>query len=94
VDASTIRDKMDDTLKSRENLINKTLEVKMMMMDKKIQEKQTRWELLREDEKLKAVSDERKARAEEKRAMVELIAKENKTMMMDPSLMDDFTKEW
>jgi hypothetical protein len=94
VDASTIRDKMDDTLKSREHLINKTLEVKMMMMDKKIQEKQTRWELLREDEKLKAVSDERKARAEEKRAMVELIAEENKTMMMDPSLMDDFTKEW
>jgi hypothetical protein len=30
----------------------------------------------------------------EKRAMAELITEENKTMMMDPSLMDEFTKEW
>jgi uncharacterized membrane protein len=26
--------------------------------------------------------------------MVELIAKENKTMMIDPSLIVEFTKEW
>jgi uncharacterized membrane protein YgcG len=26
--------------------------------------------------------------------LAELIAEENKTMMMDPSLMDEFTKEW
>jgi hypothetical protein len=26
--------------------------------------------------------------------MAELIAEENKTVMMDPSLMDEFTKEW
>jgi hypothetical protein len=41
-----------------------------------------------------ATIDERRARAEEKRAMVELIAEENKTMMIDPSLLDEFTKEW
>jgi hypothetical protein len=29
-----------------------------------------------------------------KHAMAEPITEENKTMMMDPSLMDDFTKEW
>jgi hypothetical protein len=26
--------------------------------------------------------------------MAELIAEENKIMVMDPSLMDDFTKKW
>jgi hypothetical protein len=26
--------------------------------------------------------------------LAELIAEENKTMMMDPSTMDEFTKEW
>jgi hypothetical protein len=28
------------------------------------------------------------------RAMAELITEENKTIMMDPSLIDEFTKEW
>jgi hypothetical protein len=45
-EASGIRDKMDDLMKSREHLVNKTLEVKMMMMEKKSQGKQMRWELL------------------------------------------------
>jgi hypothetical protein len=50
------------------------------------------WELLREDEKMKAGIDERRAKTEEKRATVELIAEENKIMMMDSSKMDEFTK--
>jgi hypothetical protein len=87
-EASSIRDKIDDMIKSREHLVNKTLETKVMMMYKKSQEKQMRWELLQEDEKLKAAIDERRALAEEKRAMAELITEENKTMMMDK-----FTKE-
>jgi hypothetical protein len=65
-----------------------------MLMEKRSQEKQIRWELLREDEKVKATINERRARAKEKCAMAELIAEENKTMMMDPSLRDEFTKEW
>jgi hypothetical protein len=52
------------------------------------------WELLREDEKTKADIDERRAWAKEKCAMAELIAEENKIMMMDLSKMDEFTKEW
>jgi hypothetical protein len=43
---------------------------------------------------MKAAIDERKARAEEKCAMAELITEENKIMMMDSSNMDEFTKEW
>jgi hypothetical protein len=45
-EASSIRDKMDDMLNSREHLVNKTLETKVMMTEKKSQEKKMRWELL------------------------------------------------
>jgi hypothetical protein len=41
-ESSTIRDKMDDMMKSREHLVNKTLETKVMLMEKKSQEKQMR----------------------------------------------------
>jgi hypothetical protein len=74
--------------------VNKTLETKVILMEKKSQKKQMRWELLREDEKLKAAIDERRARAKEKRAMAEIIAEENKIMTIDSSKMDEFTKEW
>jgi hypothetical protein len=40
---------------------------------------------------MKADIDERRSRAEEKRATAELIAEENKIMMMDSSKMDEFT---
>jgi hypothetical protein len=38
--------------------------------------------------------EERRIELEEKKAMMELIADENKTMIMDPSTMDVFTREW
>jgi hypothetical protein len=37
-EASSIRDKMDDMMKSREHLVKKTLEIKMMMLEKKPRE--------------------------------------------------------
>jgi hypothetical protein len=55
-ESSSIRDKMDDMMKSREHLVNKTLETKVMLMEKKSQEKQMRWALLREDEKTRSAS--------------------------------------
>jgi hypothetical protein len=45
-----------------------------MILEKKSQENQVWWELLQEDEKLKAAVDERRARAKDKCAMAELIA--------------------
>jgi hypothetical protein len=38
--------------------------------------------------------EERRLALEERNAMMELIADENRTMMMDPSTMDAFTREW
>ncbi|KAK1696573.1 hypothetical protein QYE76_013270 [Lolium multiflorum] len=49
--------------------------------------KQERWKGIRELE-------ERKIALEEKKASIELLAEENRTMTMDPSLMDAFTREW
>jgi hypothetical protein len=46
--------------------VNKTFEAKMVMMEKKSQEKKARWELLREGGKRKAAVDERRASADEK----------------------------
>jgi hypothetical protein len=77
-----LRDKIDEMVKSKEHLVNKTLEAKMVMIEKEIQEKKARWELLREYEKCKVTMEERRASATEKRTMAELISKENKTMMM------------
>jgi hypothetical protein len=38
--------------------------------------------------------EERRLALEERNAMMELIADENRMMMMDPSTMDAFTREW
>jgi hypothetical protein len=80
-------------VKSKEHFFNKTLETKTEMMERKSQEKQAKWELLREDEKRKAAAEERRASVDEKRTMVELIAEENKTMMMDTSTIWMHTQE-
>jgi hypothetical protein len=45
-EASSLRDKIDDMVKSKETLMKKTLEAKMMMTDKKIDMKQSRWEAI------------------------------------------------
>ena len=93
-EAAGLRDKIDEMMRSKELLVNKALEAKVMMMERKSQEKQAKWEVLRQDELRKAAVEEKRASAEEKRAMAELIAEENKVMMMDPTTMDAFTKEW
>jgi hypothetical protein len=50
--------------------------------------------VIQEDDKRKHALEERRIELEEKKAMMNLIADENKTMMMDPSTMDVFTREW
>jgi hypothetical protein len=41
-------------VKSKENLVHKTLEKNILIADKKIQDKQTRWQAIREDDMCKA----------------------------------------
>jgi hypothetical protein len=62
-------------------------------MKMRSKENQAKWELLQEDEKRKSAVEERRAIAHEKCAMVESIAEENKTMLMDPSIMNNYIRE-
>jgi hypothetical protein len=81
-------------VKSKEVYMEKALQTKMLLADKKNAMNQARWEAIREDDKRTQALEERKLELEEKKAMMELIADENKTMMMDPNTMDAFTREW
>jgi hypothetical protein len=66
----------------------------MIIPDKKLEERNARWKALWEDEACRAAFEERRILVEEKRATTELIAEENKIMMMNPNGMDEFTREW
>uniref|UniRef100_A0ACD5ULB1 Uncharacterized protein n=1 Tax=Avena sativa TaxID=4498 RepID=A0ACD5ULB1_AVESA len=81
--------KIDEMVKSKETITMKTLEAKMIMKEekKKNEMKQARWQSVRDLE-------ERKIALEEQKANAEILAEENRIMMMDPSLMDAITKEW
>jgi hypothetical protein len=93
-EGASIGSKVEEMVKSKEKLVEKTLETKLLIAEKKIQEKQMRWQAIREDDMRKAAVEEKRAAAEDKRAMAELITEDNKIMMMDPSTMDPFTRDW
>ncbi|KAE8806789.1 Lactation elevated protein 1 [Hordeum vulgare] len=92
-EALSLRDKLDHMVKSNEILMIKTLEAKKELAKKKGQEKQEKWKLLKEETDRKAAI-ERRAKAEEDKAMDKLLQEENKIMMMNWNEMDEVTKEW
>ena len=85
-----MRDKLDHMVKSNELL---TLEAKKELAEKKAQEKQEKWQLLKEETVRKAAIEERRAMADENKAMAKLLLEENKIMMMNQNEMDEVTKE-
>jgi hypothetical protein len=85
-EATSLREKIDDMMKSKPVLVNKTLEARMIMAEKKHQEKHTRWQELQ-------FFEDWRVQIEEKKAMAELITNKNKTMMADPSVMYLVTRE-
>ncbi|KAE8815673.1 Lactation elevated protein 1 [Hordeum vulgare] len=86
-EASTLRDNIDSMLQSNEVLLAKSLETKIELTEKKAQEKQERWKLLKEVE-------ERKAHAAENKTTANLLAEENRIMTLNCNDMDDISKEW
>jgi hypothetical protein len=78
---ASLRDKIDDMMKSKEVLVEKTMQTKMIITNKKLEEKNTRWKVLREDEACRAAFEERRVIVKEKRDMTELIAKEYRIML-------------
>jgi hypothetical protein len=76
--AASLRGKIDDMMKSKEVLEEKAMQTKMIIAGKKLEEKNTRWKVLREDEARRAAFEERRVIVKDKRAMTELIAEENR----------------
>ena len=92
-EASRLRDKIDHMVKYNESLVINTMEAKEELAEKKAQEKQEKWQLLKEETMRKAVIEERRAMADENKAMAKLLLEDNKIMMMNQNEMDEVTKE-
>ncbi|KAE8807016.1 TGACG-sequence-specific DNA-binding protein TGA-2.1 [Hordeum vulgare] len=93
-EASSLRDKIDDMVRSNELMLPKTLETKKDLAEKKAREKQEKWQLLKDEGLCKATIEERRARATKNKAMSKLLAEENRIMTLNRNDMDDITKEW
>jgi uncharacterized membrane protein YgcG len=93
-EAANLSKKIEEMVKSKEVYMDKAFQAKMVMDEKKNAINQARWEAIREDDNCKATMEERRLALEERKTMMELIANENRTMMMDLSTMDAFTREW
>ena len=91
-EASSLREKIDAMVQSNELMLLKSLEIKKELAEKKVKEKQEKWQLLKEEGLRKATIEERRARAAENKSMSMLLAKENKIMSMNRNDMDDVTK--
>jgi hypothetical protein len=79
--------KIDEFVKSKKTMTIKTLGAKMIMNDKKNAMKQARWDAL-------PILEKTQIALVEKKPMIELIADQNRTMMIDPSDKDAYTREW
>ena len=82
--ASSLREKIDVMVQSNELMLLKSLEIKKELAEKKAKEKQEKWQMLKEEGLRKAVTEERRARAVENKAMSKLLAEENKIMTNEP----------
>ncbi|KAE8792694.1 Lactation elevated protein 1 [Hordeum vulgare] len=93
-EASSLGDKIDIMMQPNKVLVIKTLEMKKKLAEKKAQEKQEKWILLKEEGLHKTTIEERKALIKEKRSLAKLLTEKNKIMTMNRNGMDDITKRW
>jgi hypothetical protein len=71
-EASSLRDKIDAMMQSNELMLAKTLEIKKELAEKKAREKQEKWQFLKDEGLRKAAIEERRAIAEETKAMADV----------------------
>jgi hypothetical protein len=93
-EAASLKDKMDQMMKSRETLTMKTLETKLLITEKKKEVKLAKVEARREDAKRKDELDERMLALKEAKAMKELFAEEKEIMMMSTKDMNELQLAW
>ena len=77
LEATSLREKLDEMVKSNEIISAKTLEAKQQLAEKKAQERKEKWEVLREEGKRKTEIEAKRASVEENNALAKLLAEEN-----------------
>ncbi|KAE8801464.1 Lactation elevated protein 1 [Hordeum vulgare] len=84
-ETSSLQDKIDAMVQSNELMLAKSLETKIELAEKKAQEKQERWQLLKDIE-------ERRAHAAENKAMSNLLVEDNRIMILNRNDIDESAK--
>ncbi|EMS65488.1 hypothetical protein TRIUR3_29829 [Triticum urartu] len=93
-EASSLREKIDQMIKSKETLARKALETKLIITERKKEVKLAQLEARREDAKRKADMKERMIKLKEAKAWKELMAEEKEHMMMSRKDMDEEQLAW
>ena len=93
-EASSLREKIDQMIKSKETLTTKALETKLIITERKKEVKLAQLEARREDAKRKADMEERMIKLKEAKAWKELMAEEKEHMMMYRKDMDEEKLAW
>ncbi|CAM0945778.1 unnamed protein product [Alopecurus aequalis] len=93
-EASSIREKMEHMMKSREPLTMKTLETKLLINEKKKEVKLAQVQVRHQEAKRKADLEERMIKVKEAKAWKELMVEEKEHMMMCKKDMDEDQLAW
>lgn len=93
-EASSLREKMEHMMKSREALTTKTLETKLLITEKKKEAKLAQVEAKCEEAKRKADLEERMIKVKEAKVWKELMVEEKEHMMMSNKDMDEDQLQW
>ncbi|KAE8785601.1 putative methionyl-tRNA synthetase [Hordeum vulgare] len=93
-EASSLREKMEQMMKAREELTRKTLETKILITEKKKEVKLAQVEAKREEAKRKADLEERMIKVKEAKVWKELMVEEKEHMMMSKKDMDEEQLQW
>ncbi|KAE8791454.1 DNA mismatch repair protein Msh6-1 [Hordeum vulgare] len=93
-EASSLREKMEQMMKAREELTRKTLETKILITEKKKEVKLAQVEAKREEAKRKADLEERMIKVKEAKVWKELMVEEKEHMMMSKKDMDQEQLQW
>uniref|UniRef100_A0A8I6XB48 No apical meristem-associated C-terminal domain-containing protein n=1 Tax=Hordeum vulgare subsp. vulgare TaxID=112509 RepID=A0A8I6XB48_HORVV len=93
-EASSLREKMEQMMKAREEFTRKTLETKILITEKKKEVKLAQVEAKREEAKRKADLEERMIKVKEAKVWKELMVEEKEHMMMSKKDMDEEQLQW
>lgn len=100
-EAASMREKIDELMKAGKEMAAEALQSRKELAEKKQEEKMARWQQVKENEEKKLAEEKRKSDFEERRLLLEenrmrqeIIAEEQRFMMMDPKEMDKKARKY